>query len=198
MTNNAELTRIRAIIDQTFKGGAGSGNFGHEGRPGEVGGSAGERSNASDSGSLKKEMDNHEVDRADIGHLNNVVLYGNGEVRISHDGKFIDNPRQDDISKSEKLLGVKINQHGDTLQVDKSNLVKSGTTEHKYGNTLYRSLTPPHKMTFDKFSDVFKPSGVNKTVARSISKFKYREVISRAHLAGLDIPNEAYQSYFDL
>lgn len=38
--NNTEYLRLKEIIEQTFKGGAGSGNFGHEGRPGEVGGSA--------------------------------------------------------------------------------------------------------------------------------------------------------------
>lgn len=40
MTDNAELARIKTIVNQTFKGGVGSGFFGHSGRPGEVGGSS--------------------------------------------------------------------------------------------------------------------------------------------------------------
>lgn len=38
--NNGEYLQLKEIIKQVFKGGEGSGNFGHAGRPGEVGGSA--------------------------------------------------------------------------------------------------------------------------------------------------------------
>lgn len=39
MDTSPEIVRLKEIILESLKGGAGSGNFGHAGRPGEVGGS---------------------------------------------------------------------------------------------------------------------------------------------------------------
>ena len=54
MTDLAEMIRLRLIVKQTFKGGSGSGNFGHAGRPGEVGGSASGNYGTIDKSELKK------------------------------------------------------------------------------------------------------------------------------------------------
>lgn len=62
--DNSEYIRLKEIVWQAFKGGEGSGNFGHAGRPGEVGGSAsplnGQRSSFIDS------IQNH---RTEVGGL---------------------------------------------------------------------------------------------------------------------------------
>lgn len=98
MSDLDELGRLRMIIEQTFKGGEGSGNFGHEGRPGEVGGSSsgGSYQNLSYSDFIKNAKG---IDR----NLNKHILYV-GHTNTSYYGVTVllhfDDSISDDTVKS--------------------------------------------------------------------------------------------------
>lgn len=111
MTNNAELQQIKAIVNQTFKGGQGSGNFGHSGRPGEVGGSAG----SFGSSQLLKDKIQSEVDKSNpVKNINNFIGVRDGYVY-----RFITKQDYDNVLETNKLAPGRALDNGGTVNFSK-------------------------------------------------------------------------------
>lgn len=152
--NNSLEDALTDVLDKLLNGGKGSGNFGHSGRPGEIGGSAPSGSHGGSSGKTKEEIQER------IDELTQKISYA---AQAQKDGEKVDESWIESMREERKQLREERDSaKGDSDDDDDENLPSSYTgknvsLEYKAGDNEHRPTamtTVPEDTGYGEFVEL--------------------------------------------